>query len=370
MAITLSFSSCTPKAVETAIEEPEAELSVVELTEKQENQANITLEEVTESKVKNTLKLNGFVDVPPQNMVSISAPMGGYVNKMDMLQGMKVKKGEVLMIIENLDYLQLQQEFLEKKAKLHYLEQEFSRQEQLQKEQINATKTFELAKSELQILKVQIKSLSEKLNFVGLNAASLSEEKMSSKIYIKSPINGYVTTVSTNLGRYVAPTDVLLEIISDEHLHAELSVYEKDIDKIKIGQKAKVHFANDTETKFETEIYLIGKKIEPDKTVRIHAHFTNEKVKLVPGMFLVAELETTEKKALTVSENAVLLFQGKSYVFLETGNRTYEMLEVKTGIKYNSKIEILDTTLKAGQKIVNNGAHALLGVLKNTEEEE
>src|SRR4051812_40087176 len=83
--------SCSAKREET-VRGSIAETNTVVLNEAQLNTANIQLGVVEQKNISNTLRANGKLDVPPQNLVSISAPFGGFLKNTELLQGKFVEK--------------------------------------------------------------------------------------------------------------------------------------------------------------------------------------------------------------------------------------------------------------------------------------
>src|SRR5690606_30028833 len=133
--------------------------------------------------------------------------------------------------IENPDYVQMQQDYLEAKSQLEYATSDYERQLQLSKENINAKKTLQQSISSYQILSARVNGLKEKIKVSGINLPSVEKGNIQSFINIYSPINGFVTRVNGNIGKFINHADVLFEIVDTEHLHAELTVFEKDVPK-------------------------------------------------------------------------------------------------------------------------------------------
>jgi cobalt-zinc-cadmium efflux system membrane fusion protein len=185
----------------------------VNLTTAQLNNANLQIGTVIDTTVHKIVKVNGHMDVPPSNMVSISIPLGGYIKKTNLIPGLYVKKGAVLATLEDPSYIQLQQDYLTAISKLSYLEADFNRQKSLNETKVTSDKVFQSAKSDFESQKYLVKSLSEKLKLLGLNPLTLNEHTISGSINFYSPINGYVSKVNVNIGKYVSPTDILFEII-------------------------------------------------------------------------------------------------------------------------------------------------------------
>jgi cobalt-zinc-cadmium efflux system membrane fusion protein len=317
-----------------------------------------------------TLKLNGSVDVPPQNMVSISFPLGGYLKSSKLLPGMRVRKGETLAVMEDAQFIQIQQDYLLAKSNLSLAEGEFQRQQGLNADKASSDKVFQQAKNEFETKKIMVRALDEKLRLIGLNPGELSENNLSRSVSVRSPINGYVSKVNVNIGKYTAPTDVLFELVNPEDIHLALTVFEKDVPKLAIGQKVLAYTNDNPSKKYPAEILLISKSLDENRTAEVHCHFEKfDHGSLVPGMFMNAEVDVKTEKALVVPEGAVVRWQNQNYVFVETGSGTFNMVPVELGIAQNGQQQIIPKDDLGEKKIVLQNAYALLMKLKNSAEE-
>ena len=231
------------------------------LTDAQFKSAGIQTALMQQKEISSILKVSGKIDVPPQNMVSISVPLGGYLKTTKLLPGQHVSKGEAVAVIEGEQYIQLQQDYLTTKEKIGYLQKEYERQRDLNKTQAASDKTFQQAETEFKTQQVLISAYKEKLKLVGINVDKLSENNISRSINIFSPIDGYVSKVNVNIGKYVSPTEVLFELINPTDIHLALKIFEKDIDKLYVGQPLVAYTNNQPKKKHDCEILLIGKDI-------------------------------------------------------------------------------------------------------------
>jgi len=344
----------------------------VMLNEQQATTAAIQLGTPQWREVSRTIRVSGKLDVPPQNLVSISAPLGGFVKSTDLLQGMKVKKGQTLLVMEDPQYIQLQENYLDTKSQFRFLEQEYKRQEQLAQENVTAAKTFQQTTANYHSTKAKLEALTARLKLIHLSPASIEGGSIQATVSIPSPIDGFVTKVNINRGSYVNPTDVMVEIVDTEHLHAEAEVFEKDIMHIKVGQRVLLRLANEAADR-EATVYLIGKEISPERTVRVHCHLVKEDPALLPGMYFSAMVETERQRLLSLPEEAFTTFEGKDYIFVAQPGRqrSYYMTAVTKGVCENGFCEVtLPKDVEQTAQVVTQGAFDLLGFLKNTEEEE
>lgn len=382
IALVIVATSCGKTPAESIEEQQEQAEHIVEFTVAQMKTANVTFGKVEQKQISGTIKVNGVLDVPPQQLVSISVPFGGFLKHTPVLQGSRVQKGQVIATIENSEYIQLQQDYLEAKNQFEFTKADYERQQQLSAENVNSQKTLQQAKASYQTWMAKKSGLQAKLKLLNIDLESLEKGNIISTANVFSPINGFVTEVNVNIGKFVSPTDVLLEIVDTEHLHAELIIFEKDIPKIKIGQKVRFTLANETIERIAT-VYLIGREISPERTIRIHCHIDKEDKNLLPGMYLKAMVEAGSTQVAALPDDAIVDFQGKKFIFIavveghkKKTNKTaedgtyFEMTEVTTGNSELGFTEVfLPESFKSETPVVVTGAYSILSKIKNSEEE-
>ncbi len=347
-------------------------LNEVSLTNEQFNAIHIELGSVEKRNISGNIKANGMLDVPPQNLVSVSAPLGGFVKSTDLLQGMHVNKGQIIVVMEHPNYIQLQQDYLESAIQLSFLEQEYNRQLDLSIENVNALKSLQQAKSNYFGAKAKVHGLKARLKLVNINPTDIENGEIKSTVNITTPISGFVSQVNVNIGMHVNPTDIMFRIVDTEHVHAEAQVFEKDIPKLKIGQVVRVTLSNETKERL-AKVFLIGKEITAERTVRVHCHFAGEDENLIPGTYFSALIETSSNSVAAVPNSALVNFEGKTFVFVlnDSAKHLYSLMGVKAGPSDNGFVEIDFNGKIVGDfnnKIVVKGSFELLNVLRNLEE--
>ncbi|MCP1301579.1 efflux RND transporter periplasmic adaptor subunit [Chryseobacterium sp. S0630] len=365
----LLLSSCKGKKEEVQKEEGTAktENNRVTLTDAQYKNAGIELGSVGNQNISSKLKVNGKIDVPPQNKISVSVPLGGYLKYTRLLPGMQVSKGQVIAVIEDPQYIQIQQDYLVAKAQYAYNNSEYNRQKQLNVSKATSDKVYEQTKSNYQTQNVLVKSLEQKLRLIGINPSTLTPNNISKTINIYSPINGFVSVVNVNIGKYVNPTEVLFELVNPTDIHLALNIYEKDIDQLLVGQKVIAYTNTAPDKKYSASIILISKNISADNTIEVHCHFDHYDKELIPGMYMNADIEAHTSNGSVLPNDAVVRFENKNYIFEMKGKNIFEMKEIKVGNSENGFTEILQNDL-ANKKLVTKGAYNLLMSLKNVEE--
>ncbi|MEH3113033.1 efflux RND transporter periplasmic adaptor subunit [Pedobacter terrae] len=347
---------------------------IVTLTPEQQKLSEITLGEIERKELSGTTKVNGMLDLPPQSLVSISTPLEGILKSTDMLQGKHVAKGALVAVMQNPEFIQMQQDYLDYRSQLQFLKEELNRQEELAKENVNSKKALQKARSEYQSVSARLLGQRSKLSIMNVNFSALEKGQIQKSFNLYTPIAGYVIQVNTNIGAFASTTDVLFKIADTEHLHAELTVFEKDVPKLKLGQKVRFVLANEEKERMAT-VYLIGREISKERTVQIHCHLDQEDTQLLPGMYLKAYVESGMNKVEALPDAAIVEFEGKKFVFIdqlaEKGNKNYRyrMMEVKTGVAENGYTQVSFAKQINGAKVVVKGAYDLLSKVKNAEGE-
>ena len=363
----LFFIACSNKnQSENTVAETTTEDTLV-LTNEQFKNASITVGQMQELEMASLMKVNGKVDVPPQNMVSISVPLGGYLKTSKLLPGMHVNKGEVVAVMEDQQYIQLQQDFLIAKVKQGMLEKEFARQKELNASQATSDKMLQQAESDFKTQKILVSSLAQKLQLVGINTTTLTENNISKSVNIYSPIDGYVTKVNVNIGKYISPTEIMFELVNPTDIHLALKIFEKDVSKLFIGQPLIAYTNNNPDKKYDCEVLLIGKDLNAEGYTDVHCHFEIYDKVLIPGTYMNAQIKVKNRKATTLPTDAVVRYEGKHFVFKEVAKQKYVLTEVNIGETENGVIEIL-LSEKDPANFVTKGAYTLLMMLKNEAE--
>ncbi len=245
---------------------------------------------------------------------------------------------------------------------------------------MSSATTFQRTTADYKSIKARVSALAEKLALIGINANQLrASEKISRTINVYSPISGYVSRVNVNIGKYMHPADVMFEIINTEHLHAELTVFEKDIGKIKEGQKIRFTLPNEDNIERLATVHLVGRLINEHRVVKVHGHLEKEDEQYLPGMFIKAFIEISNSTVNALPEEAIVQSGGKRYIYIFKGHRIednlemsdFEMIEIQEGVAEGLYKEVVlpDTFDINANQIVLKGAYSLISKMKLAGEE-
>jgi cobalt-zinc-cadmium efflux system membrane fusion protein len=310
---------------------------------------------------------NGVIDVPPQNKSYIAMPYGGYIKKINVLDGMQVQKGQILMVVEHPEVLQLQQEYLEVQGQAEYLAADYERQKELYENEAGSAKNYQQAKSAYMVNKAKLSGLAMKLEMANVNMNTLRNGQIERTQNIRSPFAGVITKVTANVGAFADPKDNLLEIIDLKHAHAELTVYEKYLSFLQKDQLVKLQFV-DMHTTATAKIYLIGREISSERTVKVHCHFDKLPADITPGSYLKAEIRAEDQNQFTLPEEAVVQQNGKDVVFIEKEGNFFTV-EIDILMNQDGRVAITSKQLALLEhsSIVVIGAYELLAILNKEE---
>jgi len=384
LAVTLT--GCNEKKTEEAHEE-EKSTTEVTLTASQYKTVGIETGFIEDRNLNKIIKANGYTTVPPQNSAEVSTLIGGTIKDIYVLEGTYVNKGKVLATIQNLEVIEMQEEYHSAVANIEYLQLEYNRQKTLSDENVNPRKIFQEVKSKLAAEKARAQAAKNKLG-----ALHVSTKGSSTLVPIVSPINGYVGKINIAKGAFANTGISLFEVVDNSQMHLDLNVYEKDLGSISIGQVIDFVLTNQSNKSIKGKIFGINKSFSNEsKTVAVHAKIEPADARgLIPGMYVSANINITNATVPALPKDAVVRNADKYFVFVqsEEGEEKHEhSTEEKTKshekeIYFRATEVIPGTTdlgfteikfvseLPSNAKIVTKGAFYLLSAMKGGAEHE
>lgn len=342
--------------------------------------------------LSDVVNANGYTKLDPQDEADVSMPITGTIKSIKVIEGNYVKKGQILATMSSLDYNKMLQEEAQLNERLAitqsgipYLQAEYDRQKSLADDNINAKKIFEKVSSDLKIAQTKITSLNKQLALVN-QAINMVSGAKGSTISISAPLSGYVTHVDAKIGTIVQPGIPIFSIVDNSKMHVDLLIYEKDLSKVKVGQTVRFILTNQSNQEIKGEIYNIGKSFANDtKSVAVHADIEKNDANLIPGMYINALIDIGDNKVNTLPEDAIIIAEGRKFVFLYAGIHEHDdeeaddeheeeiefefvRLEVSTGATQLGFVEVTPLgDIPKGNKIVTSGAYYLQSHLQKSE---
>lgn len=370
LSLIISLLSCADKEKTTVVEKSNTEevsKNFIEVTKAQFENSNMILGKIEEKSFPSIVNVNGMVDVPPESKVIINAKMGGYIKKTPLLIGDKVTKGQILATIENPEFIKLQQEFMEIQGQISYLKSDYNRQKTMLAEKITSEKSFLKAESDYKTALAKFNGLKEQLTMLNISPENVINGKLTSEVTLYAPISGSITKVYVNRGSYVSPATKIMEIIDNSHIHLELSIFEKDILKIKKEQEINFKIPEASSNIFKATVYLIGTALEENRTIKVHAHLENTSSNtFLTGMFVDAAIITDSYLDKALPNEAIVVIDEISYVLVftkkENDNYYFEQKEVEVKESYDGyKVIKNANTFSSNTQFLTKGTYNLLG---------
>ena len=321
--LTVLMSSCNGnKPDEGSKEEPGHEAhgaheGMIELTEQALNAVDIVIGGIEQKNLTEVVKSSGQLAVPPQNAAQVNVLSGGIIRKINVIEGQKVSKGQVLVTIENQELIQLQQEYLTAKGGYSFIASEYERQMRLKAANAGTGKAQQQAEANYNAERAKIKALERQLQQYGISVSKLALGNISTEVPVRSPINGTIGKISAGTGSYAQPGVSIMDIVDNSKIHADLIVFEKDLSKIKVGQKVDFQLTNQKNEPIEGVIYGINKSFENDsKGVVVHAVIKKPGANLIPGMYVTGLIGIGTAQADAVPVDAVVRAAGREFIFI------------------------------------------------------
>lgn len=327
----------------------------IEISKSDFLQLKLELIDLEERENVNKVSATGMIEVPPNGRAVISAQVGGYIKNSELLIGDQVKKGNLLVSIENIEFLEMQQQYLEALEQLTFLKSDFERQSELYKEKISSEKSYLKAQSDYRRTFAVHAGLKKKLKLLNIDIAAVEKGELSSLSNIYAPISGDISEINVKTGSFVASSDAIMEIVNTEHVHLELKIFEQDALRIRKGQEVVFRLPESSGESYFGEVHLIGKSISADRTVTAHVHIKHEaNATLIPGMFVQAEIFVDNTSNIYINETALIENEGRNYILekVSENNDVFKFIkvEVDKGNKSNGEVIIfIDKTLDSGQ---------------------
>ena len=372
------FASCTQKPTTTADKEvsanpiPEGAPTSALLTRQQFSALEIKTDTLSKQNFSSVVVVNGQLEVLPQNEASVTAIIGANVISIEVFEGKEVRQGQILAYLSHPDLLNLQTRYLNSWNQLKYAEKDFQRQKALYEGQVGAGKDLQKIQSDFYSLAGEVKNLEAQLKLLKLDPIKINQGTIYEKVPVVSPINGFIEKVDVKIGQYVDPQKQMFEVLNNEHIHADLMVYEKDVNKVKVGQKVAFTIESLSGEILSATIFAVGKSFEQNpKAVHVHAEIENKKGLLISGMYITGRISTGNDYVYALPEGALVNEEGKSFVFISEqvgDNWKFSPLEVIPGQQEDGYVEIkLLSPLKKGSLIAMNNAYYLLSEMKKGE---
>ncbi|GJM27844.1 MAG: hemolysin D [Cyclobacteriaceae bacterium] len=322
------------------------------------------------------VETNGQLILPPQSQAAVTTVIGANIQSVDVIEGNWVEKGQILAKLYHPDLITLQTEYTSSVNQLDYLEQSYARQEKLYAQSVSAGKDFQKIKADYLSKKATVNGQLAQLKLLHINADKVKAGHIYETVALTAPIDGYIQSVNVRTGQFVAPSEVLFEIVRTDHIHAHFKVFESDINKVKEGQTVHFMVESQPETQREATIFAVGKVFEStSKAVNLHAELDNKMGTLLPGMYARGRIVTGSERTLVLPKDAVVMDGERHFIFQaeehpQSGEWHFYPKEISTGLVDDNWVEVKPHhEIDSDMLFAWNNAYYLLAEMQKSETE-
>ncbi len=295
---------------------------IISMLEQQVKTVGIRLGSFDTTTMGSVVQTYGWLRLPPQYHARISSFLGGSVDKIFVIEGDFVRKGDTLALIASPELLELQEAYIQSLAAYRFAKAELERQRKLYQDSIAAAKQLQLAEAEFQSQQSRMLALQKRLRLANIDPSTVEHSTIVSSFPIVAPFDGYVRHINVVLGEFISPGKELFELVNNHHIHADIFVFEKDIPRVHEGQTVRFALTTQSNQWYTGRIFSVGKAFEDSvKAVIVHAELTGKYNRdlLLPGMFVNAHIITAAHRVTALPESAIVEIEGKPHIFIFTG---------------------------------------------------
>ncbi len=301
--------------------------------------AVVALKEVTE-----TLAAFGVLDPDPDQVLSLSLPHAGLINRIWVRLGQRVKSGDRLLEVITAPDARMQ--YLQAQSAVDYARRELERQKRLLGEQLSTKAQVDAAKKNLQDAMVTLKALQQRGQGV-------------EKETLRAPMDGIITRLDLSQGQRVQADTTAMLIAAEQRLIARLGVEPEDLAKVQAGTPVSITSVFVPSVTITTKIREVHAMINPaTHLVEVLAPIPEAQIDhLVLGSRILSRIQLASRRALVVPRSAVLWGSGQAYVYIIDAGKA-RRVPVKPGVDDGDLIEV-SGALKAGDAVVVSGNYEL-----------
>lgn len=326
----------------------------------------ITTERAVLAKIAADLQLVGSVSYDQDHYAVVGPLIPGRVVKLRAGLGDVVRAGQVLAEIESAEVGQAQAQYLSAAARHNAAEANKRRETDLAAQRISSAREKELAEAQATSEAAEMRAAVERLKAFGLTDGDIEALKRgggtAGRVPMRAPIPGTVVARSVTLGQAVERATDAFKIVNLSKLWVLLDIYEKDLTRVHVGQKAELRTEAFPGEVFNARVAYVNPLIdEKTRTANVRIEFDNPSGKLRPGQFVTAKLlgdpSYAPAEVVSVSRRAVATVDGKALVFVKT-ERGFEKRAVELGVSGGDLVEI-KKGLSEGDEVATDGAFLL-----------
>lgn len=336
---------------------------MVTLSEKEKEVVRIETAKVSHRNIQTVIKAMGKIIAPNNRLFLVSYAFPARVSQIIVKNGDWVNKGSPLIILQSDEVGKSRAEFFRARADLELALANFERQKRLYEQGAGAQKDFIAAEAELKVARASLEACEKKLHLLGFTEEVIEQmsetHQLNPVITIFSPLKGKVIDIRVVPGEMVDQSKDMMIILDPRVLWVDAEIFEKDISRVRPGQKVEISVPAYPDRIFAGKISYVGDILkEETRTVTVRTEVENSELLLKPGMFSSLKIHLNgDQMVLAIPEEAVCDQQGEKFVFVPRGDG-FELKKIILGSKHDGFYEVV-SGLAEGELVVTTGSYQL-----------
>ena len=347
--------------------EEEVDFDNIPITQQQFRTVDLQLGEMQPRELNATIQVSGQLVLRAQSMGDVASLMGGIVKTILVKEGQPVKKGQVVATIENTDVVSLQREYYSAYKEAEIARLEMQRQQTLQQNGAGVRKTLQQAQKDYKVAEASVVGIGRQLQQMGISVKAVAGGRFTTVFPVHAPISGTVSQLTASLGSYADMQTPLMKIRDNRAVEADLNVFERDLAKVKTGDRVVLSLTNQPGVKVSGTVYGINQYFnDGTKAAAAHVRLDPQNgARLFDGMYVQGTIATGRQLCNTLPSKAIVSTEGKNYIFLlnnapKNGKYSFSRHEITTGATQDGFTEISPCEhITKGKKVVVDNAFYL-----------
>ncbi len=341
--IVLAFISCKHEVNK----EIQVDENLIEISKQQFQSENMAIGKAEKTEIKEKITFTGKIVPTSKGIAKISVPVPGKITSTYVKDGEYIEAQAPILSIGGSELIDLQHAFASTAAKIEQLKPYYEKVKQLFDEAIKTENEYLLAESNYKVELAKYKALEIKLQNIGLNLTDIKNGKYASSYSLKSPISGQASDIKLVRGQQVNTDTEILEIIDHNKSELKISLFEKDYEKTKVGQKVEFWgFDNKMPKSLATIDRMSAKLNSNSNTIDGYASIAVRANTYAINQIVNGEIITSSDTVFAIPATAILTTGNNHYVLIkkleDKSHFLFEKKKISLGKSSGDAIEVFD----------------------------
>ncbi|MBY0400562.1 efflux RND transporter periplasmic adaptor subunit [Myxococcota bacterium] len=325
--------------------------------------ASLELGSVTEAEVRDTLRVQGRIDVDDQRVTRIGSSVTGRITELHAIVGQQVEKGRALARLSSTELSATQLEFLKSYSEQLLTERAVERAQQLYDADVIGLAELQRRQAALAQSEAGVSAARDQLAVLGMTdraIRSLVETRHVTSIStVVASLSGTVIARNGTLGQVVQPADTIFVIADLSHVWLVADVPEQSAAFVTSGAPIEAEVAALPGRRIAGTLSFVSATVAPEtRTVQVRMDLPNPTGDLKPAMLATVSIQGALQKTKVIPDSAIVRVDDKDHVFVQIAPDRFRLREVALGAELGGR-RILHSGLSADEKIVIGGAFHL-----------